>query len=100
MPPRRRKPPRAGALTELPPLHVLRSIVLLQAAYYITATILIVFTTLVAGQKFSVGLIFDWKSVRGDTTVGWTLGIVWLLVGFIRYVLIDVSSGSGNYADD
>jgi protein SYS1 len=87
MPPRRRKPPRAGALTELPPLKIIRSIILLQLAYYVTAFILILFTALVAGQKFSLNLIFDWTSIRGDNTIGWTLGLVWLLVGFIRYVL-------------
>jgi hypothetical protein len=87
MPPRRRKPPRAGALTELPPLKIIRSIILLQLAYYVTAVILILFTALVAGQNFSLDLIFDWKSIRGDSTIGWTLGLVWLLVGFIRYGL-------------
>ena len=86
MPPRRRKPPRAGALTELPPLKIIRSIILLQLAYYVTAIVLILFTALVAGQQVSLNLIFDWRSIRGDTTVGWTLGIVWLLVGFIMYV--------------
>jgi Integral membrane protein S linking to the trans Golgi network len=80
MPPRRRKPPRAGALTDLPPLKIIRSIVLLQLAYYVIALVLILFTTVVAGQKFSLALIFDWTTVRGDNTVGWMLGIVWLLV--------------------
>ena len=89
MAPRRRKPPRAGALTELPPLMIIRSIVLLQLAYYVTAVVLILFTALVAGQKFSLNLIFDWKSIRGDNTIGWTLGLVWLLVGFIRYTLLE-----------
>ena len=91
MPPRRRKPPRAGALTELPPLKIIRSIFLLQVSYYTAATVLILFTSLVAGQRFSLNLIFDWKSIRGDNTVGWTLGIVWLLVGFIRYIMISSS---------
>ena len=90
MPPRRRKPPRAGALTELPPLKIIRSIVLLQLAYYVTAIVLILFTALVAGQKFSLNLIFDWKSIRGDNTIGWTLGLVWLLVGFIKYTLLEL----------
>ena len=83
MPPRRRKPPRAGALSDLPPLKIIRSIVLLQLVYYFSASVLILFTALVAGQKFSPNLIFDWKSIRGDNTIGWTLGVVWLLVGFI-----------------
>jgi protein SYS1 len=87
MPPRRRKPPRAGALTDLPPLKIVRSIVLLQLSYYVIATLIILFTTLVAGQRFHLALIFDWRTVRGDNTVGWMLGIVWLLVSLFAYVL-------------
>lgn len=86
MPPRRRKPPRAGALTELPPLRIIRLIILLQLCYYATAFILILFTTLVLGQKFSLALVFDWKSVRGDNTIGWTIGFLWVVNGFIMYV--------------
>ncbi len=88
MPPRRRKPPRAGALADLPPLKIIRSIVLLQLAYYVIATILILFTTLVAGQKFNLALVLDWRSVRGDNTVGWMLGVVWLLVSLLAYVIL------------
>lgn len=85
MPPRRRKPPRAGALSELPPLKIIRSIVLLQLSYYATAFVLILFTSLVLGQKFTLSLIFDWNSVRGDTTIGWTVGVLWVIDGFITY---------------
>jgi protein SYS1 len=85
MPPRRRRPPRAGALTELPPLRIIRSIVLLQTFYYVAATILIAFTTLVLGQRFDVGLVFDWQRIRGDVTIGWLVGVVWLLTGFFTY---------------
>ncbi|RMZ81424.1 hypothetical protein DV738_g2331, partial [Chaetothyriales sp. CBS 135597] len=82
MPSRRRRPPRAGALTELPPLRILRSIVLLQLFYYTAATILIAFTVLVLGHRFDFGLIFDWRRIRGDITSGWLVGAVWLLTGF------------------
>lgn len=85
MPPRRRKPPRAGALTDLPPLKIIRSILLLQLAYYAVATVLILFITLVLGQKFSPALILDWKTIRGDVTIGWTIGFAWLLTAFITY---------------
>lgn len=88
MPPRRRRPPRAGALTELPPLKIIRSIILLQLAYYAIALILILFTTVVLGQAFSIGLILDWSSIRGDTTLGWTIGVVWLLTAFFTYVVL------------
>lgn len=85
MPPRRRKPPRAGALTDLPPLKITRSIILLQVSYYLIATILILFTTLVAGQQFSLALVLDWRTVRGDNTVGWMLGVAWLSVSILAY---------------
>jgi hypothetical protein len=84
MPPRRR-PPRPGALTELPPLKIVRKIVLLQLLYYVCATVLILFTTLVAGTVFSVDLIFGWDNLRGDTTVGWMMGLVWMLNSFLWY---------------
>jgi hypothetical protein len=77
--PRRRRPPRAGALSDLPPLRILRQIILLQSAYYLCATVLILFTTLVAGKNFNIDLILSWRSLRGDTTVGWTLGLCWML---------------------
>jgi hypothetical protein len=86
MQPRRRRPPRAGALTDLPPLKIIKKIVLLQTAYYVCATILIVFTALVAGAAFSPDLILSWRSLRGDTTVGWMLSFVWLLNSSIGYV--------------
>ncbi|KAE8824322.1 hypothetical protein PTNB73_09281 [Pyrenophora teres f. teres] len=77
--PRRRRPPRPGALADLSPTRIITQIVLLQLAYYACAGILIVFTALVAGKEVSTDLIFSWQSLRGDTTVGWTLGLVWVL---------------------
>lgn len=87
MPPRRRRPPRAGALSELPPLKILRSILLLQLAYYAIAFVLLAFTVLVFGQSFAVGLVLDWHTIRRDNTFGWLVAIVWLLVSFFTYVL-------------
>jgi hypothetical protein len=86
MPPRRRRPPRPSALSSLPPLRILRSILLLQASYYLTALILILFTTLVLGQRFQLSLLLDWRAVRGDTTLGWIVGMCWLLTGFVTCV--------------
>ena len=84
--PRRRRPPRAGALQDLSPLKILGQIAMLQAAYYVVATVLIVFTTLVAGKRFSLDLILSWRSLRGDTTVGWTLGLCWMMDSLLGYV--------------
>jgi len=83
MPPRRRRPPRAGALSEFPPLKIIRSILLLQLAYYATAILLILFTVVVFGQTFSIELVFDWNIVKRDNTLGWLVAIVWLLASFL-----------------
>lgn len=84
---RRNRPPRPGALTELPPLKILTQILLLQTIWYVVGTGLILFTALVAGRQFSFDLVLSWRSLRGDTTVGWMLGLVWLLNSFVGYVL-------------
>lgn len=78
---RRRRPPRAGALTELQPLKIAAQIASLQALYYFTALILMLFTALVAGISFNFNLILGWDRVRGDTTQGWLLAFVWILNG-------------------
>ncbi|KAL4727610.1 Integral membrane protein of the Golgi [Fusarium chlamydosporum] len=79
--PRRRKPPRAGALAELPPLRIASQIATLQAIYYFAALVLIVFTALVSGSGFSWTLVFGWEGVRGDTTHGWLMSFIFLLDG-------------------
>ncbi|KAH8668610.1 integral membrane protein S linking to the trans Golgi network-domain-containing protein [Xylariales sp. PMI_506] len=76
--PRRRKPPRPGAISELPPLRIASQIVLLQAIYYAVALFLMLFMSLVAGTGFSLDLVFGWSALRGDTTQGWLVGFVWL----------------------
>ncbi|EDN08949.1 integral membrane protein [Histoplasma capsulatum] len=85
---RRRRPPRPGVLTDLPPLKIVTRIVVLQAAYYACATILILFTALVAGTAFSPDLILSWRSLSGDTTIGWTLGLVWLLNSAVGVIFL------------
>jgi hypothetical protein len=77
--PRKQKVRRPGALTDLQPLRILTQIVLLQVAYYVSAAVLIVFTALVAGKPVRLDLLLSWRSLRGDTTVGWMLGLVWML---------------------
>ncbi|KAI0389944.1 integral membrane protein S linking to the trans Golgi network-domain-containing protein [Xylariaceae sp. FL0594] len=76
--PRRRRPPRPGAIAELPPLRILGQIAALQLVYYAAALVLMLFTSLVMGIHFQLDLIFGWASLRGDNTQGWLLGFVWL----------------------
>jgi protein SYS1 len=84
--PRKRRPPRPGALAELAPLRILSQILLLQLAYYVSAIILLVFSALVAGQEVKIDLLLSWRTLRGDTTVGWMLALVWMLNAFATYV--------------
>ncbi|KAF1956643.1 hypothetical protein CC80DRAFT_492164 [Byssothecium circinans] len=86
--PRRRRPPRPGALADLSPTRILSQIIILQLAYYACAAVLIIFTALVAGKEISTDLLFSWRSLRGDTTVGWTLGLVWVLNSLTCVVFI------------
>ncbi|KAF4305741.1 Integral membrane protein SYS1-related protein [Botryosphaeria dothidea] len=85
---RRRRPPRPGALADVAPLRILTQIVLLQLAYYVSAAILIVFTALVAGRDVSLDLLLSWRSLRGDVTVGWMLGLVWMLNSLICVIYL------------
>lgn len=78
---RRRRPPRSGALTELPPLRILGQIAALQALYYFAALVLMLFTALVSGRGFSLDLVLGWSAVRGDTTQGWLNAFMWILDG-------------------
>jgi protein SYS1 len=85
--PRRRKPPRPGAIAELPPLRIAGQIAAMQSVYYAAALILMLFVSLVAGTSFSLDLVFGWSALRGDTTQGWLVGFVWLCCAGAVYVL-------------
>ncbi|KAI1187499.1 integral membrane protein S linking to the trans Golgi network-domain-containing protein [Nemania serpens] len=75
---RRRRPPRSGAIAELPPLRILGQIAALQGIYYSVALVLMLFTSLVMGLQFNLDLVFGWASLRGDNTQGWLIAFVWL----------------------
>lgn len=76
---RHRRPPRPGALQTLSPLRIFTQIVLLQTLHYAAAFALILFTALAAGKPFSLDLVLSWRNLRGDTTIGWTLGLCWII---------------------
>ncbi|KAF2219427.1 integral membrane protein S linking to the trans Golgi network-domain-containing protein [Elsinoe ampelina] len=86
--PRRRRPTRPGALADLAPKRILTQIVVLQALYYLCAAALIIFTTLVAGKPVSLDLLFDWETVRGDVTTGWTLALCWMFDALICVIFL------------
>ena len=78
---RRRKPPRAGALSDLQPLKIAAQMAALQVLFYAAALVLMLFTALVAGLRFGPDMILGWDRVRGDTTQGWVMAFVWVLDG-------------------
>ncbi|KAI1122346.1 integral membrane protein S linking to the trans Golgi network-domain-containing protein [Nemania abortiva] len=93
--PRRRRPPRSGAIAELPPLRILAQIAALQGIYYSVALVLMLFTSLVMGLHFNLDLVFGWASLRGDNTQGWLIGFVWLCcAGAIVVALVVLISRS------
>ncbi|KAK4956996.1 hypothetical protein LTR66_013283 [Elasticomyces elasticus] len=81
--PRRRRPARPGALADLAPLRILTQIGILQVLYYVCAAVLILFTTLVMGNEVKLDLLFSWRSLRGDITIGWMLGLCWMMDSLI-----------------
>ncbi|KAF8449616.1 integral membrane protein S linking to the trans Golgi network-domain-containing protein [Terfezia claveryi] len=81
---KRRAPIRTRAPNSLAPLRILKQIAILQTVFYLSATLLIVFTVLVAGYTFSAGMVLGSStSVRGDTALGLTMGLLWLLSGLV-----------------
>lgn len=68
------------------PLSLLLKILELQAAYYATAAVAMLFTCALSGRALDLSLVVSAEPVRGDTAVGWTLGVVWVLVGWIMYI--------------
>lgn len=96
---RRRRPPRSGAISELPPLKILSQILALQTLYYAAALVLTLFASLVAGTKFDLDLVFSWQAVRGDTTQGWVWAFLWVVDGgLFMYVSLPLPPGDGNRA--
>ncbi len=87
--PRRRRPPRPGALADAAPLRILAQIIILQAAYYVCAACLVLFTALVAGKGITLDLLLSWRTLRGDVTVGWMLGLIWMLNSLIWSVYLE-----------
>ena len=84
--PRRHRPPPPTSPLSLSPLRILTQILTLQLLYYLCVTSLLLFTALTAGRPFSPDLVLSWRSLRGDTAGGWTLGVCWVAGGVCGYV--------------
>lgn len=85
---------------QLTPLNLLKQICLLQTIYYTIIFILVAFSCSVSGDPFSVGLIFDWHSVRYDTTIGWTISMLWLIDTVFSVLAMTVIVGRSKLALD
>lgn len=72
----------------------------MQSIYYFIGFVLILFMSLVSEQTFSLSLIFSWEPVRNDTTVGWTLVLLWLLDTFFSVLALTVVVGRSKLALD
>ncbi|VVT46734.1 uncharacterized protein SAPINGB_P001360 [Magnusiomyces paraingens] len=85
----------------LAPRHIFWQIVTLQLIYYGIGLLLILFTCMVAGRPpFSLKLVFSWSPVRHDTTVGWTLVMLWLLDTIFSVIALTVVVGRSKLALD
>jgi hypothetical protein len=84
----------------LSPRQLLKQILVMQSIYYFIGFVLILFMSLVSEQAFSLRLIFSWEPVRNDTTVGWTLVLLWLLDTFFSVLALTIVVGRSKLALD
>ncbi|KAK9247264.1 integral membrane protein S linking to the trans Golgi network-domain-containing protein [Lipomyces tetrasporus] len=97
---RRRNRRPATRIDSLAPTRLATQIVILQTLYYVTVAIFILFTCLVAGTPFSLDLIFSWKTLRIDTTIGWTICLVWFLNSIFNVLFLTIFVGRSKMVFD
>ena len=84
----------------LAPKRLFYQIILLQVVYYILGLIFIAFYYIVSGNPFTFEVVFSWEPVRLDTTIGWTLSLLWLLDTFFSVLAMTVIVGRSKLAVD
>lgn len=87
-------------IDSLAPKRLLYQIILLQVIYYLIGGILISFYYLVSGNPFDFMVVFSWEPVRRDTTIGWTLAMLWLLDTFFSVLAMTIIVGRSKLALD
>ncbi|KAK9238438.1 integral membrane protein S linking to the trans Golgi network-domain-containing protein [Lipomyces kononenkoae] len=97
---RRRNRRPATRVDSLAPSRLAIQIVILQTLYYVTAAVFILFTCLVAGTPFTLDLIFSWKTLRIDTTIGWTICLVWFLNSIFNVLFLTLFVGRSKLVFD
>ncbi|EWC47981.1 hypothetical protein DRE_02863 [Drechslerella stenobrocha 248] len=90
---RRRRIRPASALESLSPVLIISQIMALQTAFYTVATLLLLFTAVVIGARFSLDLPFSWGVVTAENAAGWTVGMVWLLNSLTSVIAITLFVG-------
>lgn len=84
----------------LAPARLFKQIVLMQLFYYCIGLILIAFTYVISGHDFNLYVVFSWEPVRFDTTMGWTLSLLWLLDTFFSVLALSIIVGRSKLALD
>lgn len=84
----------------LAPKRLFSQILLLQIVYYLIGGVIISFYYIVSGNPFSIYVIFSWEPVRMDTTIGWTLALLWLLDTFFSVLAMTIIVGRSKLALD
>lgn len=82
------------------PRQLIQQILVMQGIYYFIGFCLILFTCIVSGDPFSLSTVFSWEPVRIDTTMGWTLFLLWLLDTFFSVLALTVVVGRSKMALD
>lgn len=91
---------RYQQMDSLSPSKLFQQILLMQGVFYFIGTILISFTYIMSGQPFTFWLVFSWEPIRFDTTMGWTLAMLWLLDTFFSVLALTVIVGRSKLALD
>ncbi|CAG8645908.1 550_t:CDS:2 [Ambispora leptoticha] len=60
------------------PLLIIPQIIALQALYYTSISVIVLFTLLITGNDITLDHLLDYREFRGDTVLGWTLGFAWI----------------------
>jgi hypothetical protein len=84
----------------LAPKRLFTQILLLQLVYYTIGLVFIAFYYIAAGRPFDFYVVFSWEPLRSDTTIGWTLSMVWLLDTFFSVLAMTVIVGRSKLALD
>lgn len=89
-----------GTSSVLGPRQLFQQILVMQGIYYAIGFTLILFTCIVSGDDFSLTMVFSWEPVRIDTTMGWTLFLLWLLDTIFSVIALTVVVGRSKLALD